>query len=231
MQQELIAQQRARKESAKADRQAKHEEMLRAHALRREEKKRRQLENKAKEAESKTRELNVGVDVLGLKEALQSYLSKFGTVHTSSGQQMWSFRVVYDQKESLPKALQEPLLEIPVRVTLEQVPISQFSVHFPYLWHEDEKKTGPPKGASSFELKNEVLTVFSAKLPAWAKPHFVTFKSGSVIVTFQTTEAKDEAIRITATGNHNWVIKGKQVPSLLAWVPTLKRKREEQNTQ
>jgi len=163
---------------------------------------------------------------------LQNYLTKFGTVKTSAGKQVWSFRVTYDSKDSLPKALQEPLLEIPVRVALEQIPIPDCSVSFPFLWHE-EKKTGAPRGASSFELKNEILSAFNSKLPAWAKPHFVSFRRQSVIVTFHTTEARDEAIRLTASGKHDWVIKEKPVPSLVAYVPTppgsLKRKREEQH--
>jgi len=223
IQQELMAQQAAAKASAKAERAAKHEEMLREHAIRREEKRKKKLEQDAKDNDSQSRQLSVTVDVAGLKDALQGYLSKFGEVHTSSGREMWSFRVTYDQKDSLPKALQEPLLEIPVRVVLEQNPVPLCSVQFPYLWLE-EKKTS----ATSFELKSEVMTVFNAKMPAWAKPHFVSFRSGVVIVTFHTTEARDEAIRLTATGTHNWVIKGKQVPSLLPHAPSLKRKRNGQ---
>jgi len=228
-QQEIVAQQVAAKANAKAERQARHEEMLKEHALRREERKRKALEVKEKNDELKTRELSITFDVNGLKDALHGYLSKFGTAHTQLGQRMWSFRVNYEEKEALPKALQEPLLEIPVRVVLEQVPIPHCSVTFPYLWVEDNKK-GPstPTGTTPFELKNEILTVFSSKLPAWAKPHFVTFRSGVTIVTLHTTEARDEAVRITATGNHNWVIRGKQVPSLQAYVQTLKRKRGEQ---
>jgi len=204
--------------------------------------KKRKLENikQSQERESikrakQAKEVLVRIDTTALKESLHKYCNKFGPAQKPGpGGQVWSYSVNYDKKESLPNALRAPTFELPVRFTLERVPIADYSVHFPHLWREEKKKAGEnlarPEGPAWEALKKEVLKVFSEKLPA-ARPSFVSYKTGAIIVTFESREARDQAVQATSHGQHHWIVQTKQIPPLLPGFPasSLKRKRVQNN--
>jgi len=168
-----------------------------------------------------------------LKDAVKDHYTKFGKVEkvdvAFSGTKLWNLSVTFEKKEDIKKALGKPTIPFNVGFVLEQVPIPENSVNFDYLWYDGKDMTSwRPAGQPWEDLKKEILRVFSSKTPS-AKPLFVSYKSKRVVVTYDSATARDVALQATAEGKqHNWVVQGKQIPSLSPALPgPVNRKRKQ----
>jgi len=249
---ELRKQKQEEKQARRAAKQAKHEEMLREHAIQRELKQKKKAENKQlseqkriaaqeQKKDKENRELTINVDMKALQNAVSAYFSKFGKIQQVEtidrvpfGAGIWSVGVTFERKEDMKNAVQKPGVQIPVSFDLEQVPIEDQCVHFEYQWIEKNVATWKPSGPAWEELKKEIIRVFSAKLPA-GKPTFVSYTDRRVVVNFASTTHRDAAVHATKDNKHNWIVQTKAIPALTSGLPprklNLKRKKEEKQNQ
>jgi hypothetical protein len=240
---ERTQQQQEAKAAAKAARQQRHAELTQAQQRDKEEKLKKKAENKL-QAEQKAdefrriridrqqRELSVNVDMKTLQDVVRDHYSKLGKVENVevqfTGTSQFGLTVTFDKKEDVKKALVKPVEKFNVGFIMEGVPVPEHSVHFPYIFSEIKDRSWRPAGQPWEELKREIIRVFSSKTPS-AKPLFVSYSRKCVIVTYDSTTSRDIALEATSEDKkHQWVVQGKQIPSLSIALPAgLKRKRKQ----